>query len=238
MTLPRPGSHTAARGRFTLIELLVVISIIAILAAMLLPVLSKARGRAQSSSCANLLKQLGMADSLYANDNSDWHVPVTYKNNSVRWGALLVPYLNIATTDNTYWPNKMLCPGASAAVHVAQSTSIARYRYDRIYGSNAAMSDGWGVWAATAAYVGFREGAIPDSSRKFMFMDSRSLMLNPQYADPTGWYTYGDALTGNVDRPCYRHDDTLNASFYDGHVENRAIAAVYRQNDNWGHKDK
>ncbi len=83
-------SHSARpfRSAFTLIELLVVIAIIAILAGMLLPSLGRAKAAAQRIACVNQIRQLGLASTLYAGENSGMFPE---RNSGPRWPERLLP---------------------------------------------------------------------------------------------------------------------------------------------------
>src|SRR5512141_152873 len=95
-------SLCAVRG-FTLIELLVVVAIIAILAGMLLPALSKAKTKAQGIKCVNNLKQLQLVWQLYADDNNDKLATSGYSGPPVEATAWVDGWLDFkgSTTDNT-----------------------------------------------------------------------------------------------------------------------------------------
>lgn len=128
---------------FSLIELLVVISIVAILAALLLPAVHLVRSSAQTAGCSSNLRQFGLAFGIYLNDNDQTWPYSSWDGNwqPMTWTRLLGPYLDIdGTLPN---PRVAHCPSAPASTRAGAALFVS-YSYTGVWDSTFTGASAWG----------------------------------------------------------------------------------------------
>ncbi|MFA6101687.1 MAG: prepilin-type N-terminal cleavage/methylation domain-containing protein [Victivallaceae bacterium] len=217
------------KKRFTLIELLVVIAIIAILASMLLPALSKARETARKSKCANQLKQIGTATSMYLNEFSDY-LPANASNND-GWARLIV------ASANNVAPQKILAPVNTGETKQAEKMSQALFYCDsaanevllwtwspfgdhNLNGTSAAKGlayNGMQHWDIQPATVPLGPDYLFSKGRSQKTSTLRVALSRIAYLGDVSCSALGFAQSG-APSPFARHQGSVNLLFLDNHV--------------------
>lgn len=229
----RPPTGRRIGSGFTLIELLVVIAIIAILAAMLLPALAKAKAKAQQIKCVSNLKQLQLGWQLYLGDNNDVMVPNAplggTPNKSWCYGSTEGWGMEDANTNSIIYKTSILAPflGDQLGVYKCPADTIPSANGDRIrtYSMNSQVGNLY-TYATTRAYNSAALAYIkmneiyncPGPSMTFVFCEENMCSMNDGYLQ----VDHGRANFPDV--PGSYHVWNCGFSFADGHAELRKWA--------------
>ncbi len=224
---------TTRREGFTLIELLVVIAIIAILASMLLPVLSNAKLKAQAISCLNNLKQLQLAITMYTGDNQE-----RFPENPGAGTSLNAWVAGVMTWDNLIQPNLQntnthLLTAGEIGPYVGQNAAIFKCPADIVPGAlgprvrSVSMNGFVGDVNNIANYI---NGQIPGWRRLLKTGDLATLgavntwVILDECPDSIndGFFAVRmqpDKTAKWTDVPASTHNGAGGFSFADGHAE-------------------